>query len=162
MAKQAEEDNAKKARRHTERVIKSLRPPTRLGKLVVWVAPYIVGPAVEYGVRFAEERGPELAAKGAAAARRKAPVAAAAVKEKAPAAAHAVVGTARKKAPVVARGAKDGAAKVAEKVRERRRARRGRAWRRSSQSAEGHRAAPNGMGADDWGGYEEPTSWKER
>jgi hypothetical protein len=76
-----------------------------VGRLVVWVTPYVVGPAVEYGVRFAEERGPELAGKGAAIAKDKAPAAAAAVREK---------------APVVALAAKDALLHAAERMRERR------------------------------------------
>jgi hypothetical protein len=81
MAQQIPEDTAKRARQKTERVIKSLRPPTRTGRLIVWAAPFLVGPAVEYGVRLAEERGPGLAARGADIAKRKAPIAAHTAKE---------------------------------------------------------------------------------
>jgi hypothetical protein len=137
MAQPVGDDTAKKARRHTERVIKSLHPPTRTGKLIVWAAPYIVGPVVEYGVRFAEERGPELAGKGAAIAREKAPAVAAAVKQKTPVVARAakteavaVAHTARTKAPEVAHAASEAAkaraSRIAERMQERRAARRAR------------------------------------
>lgn len=161
MAEQAPEDNAKKARRHTERVIKSLKPPTRTGKLIVWAAPYIIGPAVEYGVRLAEEHGPELAAKGAAVAKRKAPEVAAAVRERAPAVAHAaeteavaVAHTAREKAPAAAQAAKDRAKHLAQRIHERREARGEKRRARRGSKAAGDEAAQS------WGGYEEPTSWE--
>jgi len=158
MAQQTGEDNAKRARRHTERVIKSLRPPTSVGKLVVWAAPYVVGPAVEYGVRFAEERGPELAAKGAALAKEKVPAVAQAARtelataahtarEKAPVFAH----TAKEKAPVVARAAMDTVVLFAQRVQER---------RRSGGAQEPHGAAGRER-TDEWEGDEERTGWEE-
>lgn len=169
MAQQTGEDNAKRARRHTERVIKSLRPPTRVGKLVVWAAPYVVGPAVEYGVRFAEERGPELAAKGAALAKEKVPAVVAAIKEKAPEVTQAaksevvavvhtvrekaplVAHTAKEKAPVVARAAMDTVVLFAQRVQERRR----------SGGTQEPRGAAGRERTDGWEGDEERTGWEE-
>lgn len=162
MPQQTGEDNAKRARRQTERVIKSLRPPTQVGKLAVWAAPYVVGPAVEYGVRFAEEKGPELAAMGVAIARAKAPAVVQAAKteavaaahtarEKVPVAAHAATQAAKDKAPVVARAAVDKVALFAQRVQERR---RGRGARDTS--------GPAGHGpTDEWERYEERTGWEE-
>jgi hypothetical protein len=117
MTQQTGDDNAKRARRHTERVIRSLRPPTRLGKLVVWAAPYVVGPAVEYGVRLAEERGPELAGMGAAIVKEKAPEVAHAAKAEVVAAAH----VAREKVPEAAHAAVDTVVSLAQRVQARRR-----------------------------------------
>lgn len=180
MAQQTGEDNAKRARRHTERVIKSLRPPTRVGKLVVWAAPYVVGPAVEHGVRFAEERGPELAAWGAAlakekvpavaqatrtelatavhTAREKAPVVAQAAKSEVVAAAHTVrekaplvAHTAKEKAPVVARAAMDTVVLFAQRVQERRR----------SGAAQEPLGEAGPERSDAWVGDEERTGWEE-
>jgi hypothetical protein len=164
MTEPAEDDNAKKARKHAERVIRSIKPPTRTGKLVVWIAPYVVGPAVEHGVRFAEEHGPELAGKGAAIARQTAPAVVAAVKQRAPvvagagkeraaAAAHA----ARQKAPEMVGDAKERAARLAGRVQERRQARR-ETKRGGTRSHSGSSGAERGQ---EWGGREEPTSWEQ-
>ena len=148
MPQQTGEDHAKRARRHTERVIKSLRPPTQVGKIVVWAAPYVVGPAVEYGVRFAEERGPELAAMGVAIAKAKAPAVVQTAKTEAVAAAH----TAKEKAPAVARTAVNTVALLAQRVQERRRG-------GGSRDTNG----PAGRGStDEWEGYEERTGWEEQ
>ncbi len=158
MTQQPGEDNAKRARRHTERVIKSLKPPTRVAKLAVWVAPFIVGPAVEYGVRFAEERGPVIAAKGAALAKEKAPEVARAAKTELVAAAHTarekapvMALTAKEKAPVVAQAAMDTVVLFAQRVQER---------RRSSGTQEPPGAAGRER-TDEWEDDEERTGWEE-
>jgi ElaB/YqjD/DUF883 family membrane-anchored ribosome-binding protein len=77
------DDPAKEARRRVERALRSRKPTTARGKVVMEVGLLVAPPLVEQGVRLVQKKGPELARKGADMAKEKLPDVARRTKKKA-------------------------------------------------------------------------------
>ena len=70
------DEHAKRARRKVEQMMRSMRPTTGSRKALLILGAPLVGVLTEQTVKTIEQRGPELAAKGAKLAKEKLPVAA--------------------------------------------------------------------------------------
>jgi hypothetical protein len=76
MAMTSSDEHAQRARRKIEQMMRSIRPTTRTRKVLVILGAPLVGALTEQTVKTIEQRGPELAAKGAKLAKEKLPLAA--------------------------------------------------------------------------------------